>query len=833
MGQARHRRSQLGVVPFAILAVIATAVVPLVTSAPAAATAVAVSDGYSLSLVRSGFNKPHAIRYAPDGRLFLLEQDGRVKIVRAGGVTTALTLDPTNVVAPGGSAGLLSIAFPPDFMTAAVQHVYMVYTHEPMAGYGYPHNVVSRFTISGDTIDPASEEILVHLDSLVGADGVVKTMHYGGDMEFGADGKLYVTTGDLLIGPNAQSLANRYGKVLRYNPDGSIPNDNPFADTLFGPFRAIWAYGLRNPFKIAQDPANGSMLIGDVGSSTWEEINLLPTSASGSNFGWSDTEGYTSDPRFVSPLLAYPHDPALAGVGEPHGCAVMGGDIYRPDNQVFPRQYRGDLFFADHCEGWLRTIDPDTGAVGPALVTGLEQPVDMAVAPNGSVMIISRELAGTINGSLLRLDYTGVANAPPSLSSQPKPVTVALGQQATFEVFASGSTPLSYQWTKNGAPINGATDAAYTTPSAQLVDDDARFAVVVTNAFGDVTSDAAALTVLNDSPPQATITSPSAGTTFAGGQTIHLDGVGVDDEDGTLPRSAFTWDVVLHHNTHTHPELGPITGTRSLDFTVPRNTENDPDIFFRIHLRVRDSLGVVTEVSRDVVPRTSTVHLRTLPAGRSLVLDGVPVATPLDLTAVAGINRTLTAPPATVSGTAMVLDSWSTGQTAAEIAFGAPARDTTYRAFYRVDGGSVGTGTGLSASYFGAPNFTGPVVSRSDRVPYFMWGRKAPAPGVPKNGFSARWNGSLRAQFSEAYTFSVPVRGDDDVRLTVDGATLIDTFGNGATGTLSGQVTLAAGVAVPIVLAFADGSGNASLALTWSSISTPASAVPGSQLAPQ
>jgi hypothetical protein len=181
----------------------------------------------------------------------------------------------------------------------------------------------------------------------------------------------------------------------------------------------------------------------------------------------------------------------------------------------------------------------------------------------------------------------------------------------------------------------------------------------------------------------------------------------------------------------------------------------------------------------------------------------------------------------------MVLDSWSTGQTEAAITFRAPARDTTYRAFYRVDGGSVGTGTGLAATYFGAPDFTNPLASRIDRVPYFTWGSSAPAPGLPRNGFSASWSGSLRAQFSETYTFTVPVRGDDDVRLSVDGVTLIDTFGNGATGRLSGQVALTAGEAVPITLSFADGSGKAALALTWSSISTPTSAVPGSQLAPQ
>jgi glucose/arabinose dehydrogenase len=807
----------------------------LVTLAPgtANAEAEAVAEGYQLTLVQSGFNKPHAIRYSPDGRLFLLEQNGRVKIVRQSTSTTALTLDPDAVVEPGGSAGLLSIAFPPGFKTASTQHVYLQYTHEPTAAQNYPHNVISRFTIDGDVIDPASEQILVHLDSLVGKDGEVKTMHYGGDMEFGADGMLYVTTGDLLIGPNAQSLQNRYGKVLRYHPDGRIPTDNPFYDTLSGPNRAIWAYGLRNPFKLAQDRNDGSMLIGDVGSSTWEEVNLLPADGAGTNFGWSATEGYTTDPRFRSPLHAYPHDPALAGPGEPYGCAVMGGDIYRPATDEFPRQYNGDFFFADHCEGWMRTVDLDTGDLGPVLVTGLEQPVDMAVAPNGSVLVLQRQLSGAYNGTLLRLTYTGAAEVAPTVSAQPASQAVAVGQSATFEVFATGTAPLSYQWAKDGVPVPGATSATYTTPPVQLTDDGAEFSVTVTNAYGSITSDAATLTVLNDTPPDPTITSPKPGATFAGGETLRVQGTAVDAEDGTLPASAFSWEVVLHHNTHTHPELGPITGTRSFDFTVPRELETDPDIFFRIQLQVRDSRGVVTEATTDVLPRTSELALRTLPAGRSLVLDGSPVATPVDLTAVVGLKRTLAAPPATVSGQSMILDSWSTGATASEISLRVPTRPTTYRAFYRVDGGSVGSGTGLVATYFATTDFTDPVVQRTDRVPYFTWGSRAPVRALtPGDGFSARWSGELHPQFSETYSFRLVVGEDAAARVVVDGVRVIDTFASGATGVVRGRVELAAGQRVPVTLELVDAGGTAAFPLTWSSSSTPRSALPGSQLYP-
>ncbi len=173
----------------------------------------------------------------------MVEQTGRVRVIEGGQLlaTPALTLDPAQFIATGGSAGLLSIAFPPDFATASTQYVYLLYTHAPMAGFAYPQNVVSRFVIQGNTINLASEEILVHLDSLNDINGTMLTQHYGGDIEFGDGGKLFVTTGDLFVSSNGQSMSTRLGKVLRYNPDGTIPTDNPFYGSLsagserFGP----------------------------------------------------------------------------------------------------------------------------------------------------------------------------------------------------------------------------------------------------------------------------------------------------------------------------------------------------------------------------------------------------------------------------------------------------------------------------------------------------------------------------------------------------------------------------------------------------------------------
>jgi glucose/arabinose dehydrogenase len=817
----------------ALLLGLCAVVAPAVTEAStAAAASITVPDGFTLNQVKTGFQQPHALHFAPDGRLFLLEQVGRVDIIDHGTVTTALHLGTDELVPPGGSAGLLSISFPPNFKKAKHKHLYLIYTHQPMAGYDYPHNVLTRWLIKGNTIVPSSEQILVHFDSLIGTDGVLKTMHYGGDMDFGPDGKLYVTTGDLLNGTNAQSLQNLYGKILRYNPDGSIPKDNPYYNTVNGRLRAIWAIGVRNPFKIAYDKGNGDMMFGDVGADTWEEVNSLPPSSPGVNFGWSNTEGYTQDPAYRSPLLAYPHDEARAAPGAPWGCAVMGGDVYWPKQETFPASYQGQYFFADNCNGWVRSIDPDSGVVGPELVSGLESPVDMAVGPKGSLWIITRVLNGANNGVLWRLQYTGLGDTAPTISGQPQDLTVGDGQDATFSAFASGPEPLSYQWYRDGTPIDGATDSTVTLPAVGLADDGAQISVEVTNSFGTTASNAATLTVLDDEPPVPTINSPKINAHFAGGDVIKISGTATDPEDGPLPASAFEWYLLLHHNTHTHPELGPIDGKTKLKYTVPHVFETDPDIWLRIHLIVTDSEGVKTEVTRDVLPKMSSLSFDTVPAGNAVILDGQPASTPLTIDAVQGITRTLSAPPTTIDGVDMVLDSWEDGSTAPTRSFYTPAGDHLYRLFYRPADGVVGSGTGLTAKYYSQPDFTSQVSKQVDRVPYFTWGEGPPVAGAPDDNFSALWTGNVESQFSEDYTFSVDLGGTDAVKVVVDGTTLINTLNNGHTGVVSGTIPLTAGTPVPIRVSFRGGAGSSAMPLMWSSASTPLSAIPGSQLAP-
>lgn len=649
------------------------------------------------------------------------------------------------------------------------------------------------------------------------------TMHYGGDMGFGPDGKLYVTTGDNLRGPNSQALDNRFGKLHRYNPDGTIPTDNPFYTQATGANRSIWALGLRNPFRLIFHPTTGQMLIGDVGSASWEEVNV---GARGANYGWSTAEGPSTNPAFVNPLFAYPHQDNGSGV---FGCAVMGGDFYAPANRSFPSSFWDKYLFFDHCMGWMRVLDPANGSTTP-FGDGFERPVDSKVGPDGSVYTLQRDLNGVAKGVLYRISYAGTGAHAPQIGAQPQDATVGLGGSATFSVVVSGTAPLSYQWKRNGVDIPGATQESYTLTGAQASDSGALFSVVVTNPEGSATSRQALLTVRNDAPPSASITSPAQGSTYAGGQQVTISGTGTDPEDGTLPPEAFEWEVTFHHNTHTHPFIEPFGDTRSLTVTIPTDNETATDVFYRIHLRVRDSVGNVTEVTRDILPRTSTAKLATYPVNWPLTLDGQPVTSPLTFPGVVGVQRVLGAPPRTLSGRNWVLDAWENGSTATERTVPMPTSTQTYTALYRVDGGSVGTGTGLTGTYFGTNAFTSPVLTRVDRSLFFTW-TGPPAPGVPSNGFSVRWTGQLQGQFTGTHTLYLTA--DDRARVWLGGTKIFDTFTTPSTAELTATVSLTAGQRYPLTIELADDSGVAKMILKWTrSTMLPKSVIPGTQLYP-
>lgn len=317
-----------------------------------------------LTPVASGLNRAVGVA-APsgDGRLFILEQVGRIRVMRDGNLLATPYLDLTSKVnAVGTEQGLLGLAFHPDFAQNGRFFVY--YTSDP-----YGDIVVSEFTAtpSADTAG-TTERVVLTIPRRSNQDN-----HNGGTVTFGPDGLLYISVGDggaadnyLENGQNRQSLL---AKVLRIDVDGAqpyaVPPGNPWVGGANGggvPEAFVW--GLRNPWRISLDPATGDLYIGDVGQGAYEEVDYVPAGTSGQNFGWAVFEGpmcFTADPdgnlgcdnpsAYVAPLV--PLDRRSNGE-----CSVIGGHVYR--GTCMP-DLVGTYFYGDYCAGAVKTLKVQGG----------------------------------------------------------------------------------------------------------------------------------------------------------------------------------------------------------------------------------------------------------------------------------------------------------------------------------------------------------------------------------------------------------------------------------------------------------------------------------------
>jgi len=326
----------------------------------------------------AGLSSATAFAQSPDGRIFIAQQGGSLRVVENG----ALLATPfmTLTVDSNGERGLLGVAFHPDFANNGWVYVYYTTTS------GSTHNRISRFTANGNIALAGSESILVDLPTLSSA-----TNHNGGALHFGADGKLYVAVGDNADSSKPQNLADPFGKMLRFNDNGTIPSDNPFFATQSGLARAIWAYGLRNPFTFAFQPGTGRMHINDVGQNTWEEIDL---GAPGANYGWPASEGPANITAGVTaPLFAYRHSsttpPGSGPGGFFVGFAITGGAFY-PASGPFPAAYRGNYFFADFVSRFVARLDLANNNAAYAFASLSGDPVDMLAGIDGALYVLTR-----------------------------------------------------------------------------------------------------------------------------------------------------------------------------------------------------------------------------------------------------------------------------------------------------------------------------------------------------------------------------------------------------------------------------------------------------------
>jgi hypothetical protein len=257
---------------------------------------------------------------------------------------------------------------------------------------------------------------------------------------------------------------------------------------------------------------------------------------------------------------------------------------------------------------------------------------------------------------------------------------VAVGDSPSFQCSAVGETPLTYQWQRNGEAIPDATAPVY-TGAARLEDNGARLSCQVTNKLGTTVSTEATLSVVDGERPVGVIVQPEEGMTYRAGDFITYSATATDVEDGDLPSTAFTWEVIFHHDVHTHPFMLPTTGTQEGSFNIPVRGETSGNVWYRIVLTVTDSTGLTHQTYRDIHPITSVVTLETEPPGLQVYLDNRPVTTPTEIIGVVGMMRKLTALPQVVDGQNWVFESWSSGEEADHF-FMTPDENSTYRAVF-------------------------------------------------------------------------------------------------------------------------------------------------------
>lgn len=350
----------------------------------AAGAVVSGTPALTATLIVAGLQNPLDVQSIPGDRtrLFVVEQAGRIRVVRSGALLTTPFLDIVARVGSGGERGLLGLAFHPRYSSNG--RFFVNYTDRS----GDSH--ISEFRAGDpDRADAASERELIFVRQPF-------SNHNGGGLAFGPDGFLYVGLGDGGgagdPSRNGQSLATRLGKLLRIDVDAGspfgIPSDNPFLGRP-GALPEIYAYGLRNPWRFSFDRASGDLYIGDVGQNAIEEIDVEPAPRrGGQNYGWNVMEGSRcfgaascDSAGLTPPVLDYPH---------PEGASVTGGVVYRGCRLP---GYAGTYFYGDYVSGFVRSFRLSGGTATDrrdwtASFRGIRNPASFGVDDEGEVYIV-------------------------------------------------------------------------------------------------------------------------------------------------------------------------------------------------------------------------------------------------------------------------------------------------------------------------------------------------------------------------------------------------------------------------------------------------------------
>lgn len=906
-----------------LLAVGTTSVTVLRSATPASAQ---VPSGFTEVTAFSGLVEPTAVRFAPDGRVFVAEKRGTIQMLDSLTDTgpPRQVADLRTEVYNFWDRGLLGLAVDPDFPRSP--YLYALYTFDGVIGgpaprWGGGTDSDPCPTPPGATGDGcvASAKLVRLTVDLQGGPTVRKDLihdwcqqypsHSVGDLAFGRDGALYVSAGDAasfnwvdygqdgdpvnpcgdpagaggaMTPPGAQGGALRAqdlrtpgdpvtldGTVIRVDPATGDPlPDNPGAGATDANARRIVAYGLRNPFRITTRPGTDEVWIADVGASSWEEINRIVDPGRLTNFGWPCYEGpgrqggfdaadlticeglYTAGNADTKPFFAYQHG-APVGTTDlcttARGSSIAGLSFRFYPGGTYPAEYDGALFFADYSRNciWMAPAGaggvPDMSRIRP-FVWSAASPVQLELSTAGELVYVDFN-----GGTIRRIAYTGAqpftcpdgqyrAEYFPNRTLGGSPVTTACE-----------SAPLARDW-GTGAPAGvGADDYSarwtgtfdlpagtyrFTSTSddgirvridGALVIDEWRdqSATVFTadrtlsagphqvqvewyEAGGDAVAELSWAPV-GGSPPQARIDSPAAGTTWAVGDTLAFSGSATDAQDGTLPATALSWEVVLQHcpaECHAH-SLGRTDGA-SGSLSPP---DHEYPVYVELRLTATDADGQQAVATRRLDPRTVGLTVVSQPPGLRLSTGVQTGAAPFTTTAIVGGTASLSAPsPQTRSGRTYTFSNWSDGGSQSHnVVAGTTA--ATYTAAYTLTGCPRGQ---YRAQYYPNTTLSGTAaVNRCEAAPLNRnWGSGA-APGVTADNFSARWTGSF-SMTAGRRTFTAA--SNDGIRVWLDGVLIIDRWGSA--GTTRVTRTVAAGVHT-VRVDYVERTGPAFARLTW------------------
>jgi len=763
MRLSRSRRvRRVGVAALALL--LATSLAGLSRAADASV----LPSGFQDTVVLSGMTNPTVVQFAPDGRIFVGQKNGAIKVFSSLTDTSPVTFaDLSGEVDDYWDRGLLGLALDPDFPTRP--YLYVLYTYDaPIGGTAPRWNDACPnppgATTDGCVVSARISKLTASGNTMTGAEQVLVEdwcqqfpSHSTGTLLFGRDGALYASGGDgasfnnvdygqygaanagdqanpcadppapagtALRPPSAEGGALRSqsvrrtdgpatldGAILRINPDtGQGLPGNPFAASADPNARRIVAYGLRNPFRFTQRPGTDELWIGDVGWNTWEEINRLtsPTGSASRNFGWPCYEGngpqagyqgaglnlcsslYNTPGSVAAPYYTYNHSSCVVSYPGCHtgGSSVTGVAFYQSGS--YPAAYNGALFFADHTRNEIWAMMPGANGVpDPAKIrsfVGVDStggaaghPVDLKIGPAGDLFYVDME-----DGTLHRIIYSA-ANQPPTARLSASPTAGDAPLTVTFD--GSGSTDpeaqaLTYSWDLNG---DGTFGDATTPTASHTYTSSGTFTASLRVTDDQGASNTASVTItVGNTAPVAVIDSPAATRTWKVGQKIGFSGHATDAQDGTLPRSALTWSLIIHHcttpsNCHTHL-IQTFPGAASGSFAAP---DHDYPCWLELRLTAIDSGGLTSAARVRLAPKTVKLTFRTKPVRLKLAVNATAHKAPFTITVVVRSANSVSAPsPQTVNGSRYRFISWSDGGARSHTIV-APATNATYTATYR------------------------------------------------------------------------------------------------------------------------------------------------------